>query len=103
MRLEKEVHDKVKEEIRRRLEGKVDVQLGKRGITEGFVKEVKTRLSKRGVVKVRVLKSYLRASGSDVEEIAREIASRTGGVVRDVRGHTFIIVKKRGADSAAVY
>jgi len=99
--VEKTVDDKIKEEIKRRLEGKVDVQLGKRGVSEGFIREVKNRLDKKGVVKIRVLKSYLKTAGSDVESLAELIASRTGSVVRDVRGHTFILVKKRkgGRDS----
>ncbi|WP_440060167.1 YhbY family RNA-binding protein [Thermogladius sp. 4427co] len=54
---------------------------------------MKKQLEKRGVVKIRVLKSYLRTSNREVEDIAMEIASKTKSRVRDVRGHTFILVK----------
>ena len=93
--MEKTVDDEIKEEVKRRLEGKVDVQLGKRGVSESFIREVRNRLDKKGVVKIRVLKSYLKTDGSDVESLAELIASRTGGVIRDVRGHTFILEKER--------
>lgn len=93
MRVEKEIHDKIEEGVKERLRGKVDLQLGKKGITKQFVNELAFRLKKHGVVKVRVLKSFLRASEVEVEDLARQLASMVGGRVRDVRGHTFIIIR----------
>ncbi|HIC99386.1 MAG TPA: hypothetical protein EYP08_07100, partial [Pyrodictiaceae archaeon] len=36
-----------------------DVQIGKKGIYEGVLKEIDRRLKEKGVVKVRILKSAL--------------------------------------------
>ncbi len=95
MRLEKKVHDKdVKKEIKIRRAGKIDVQLGKKGITQGFINEVKNRLENNGVVKIRILRSFLKSSGISRREIARRVAELVGAKLLEVRGNTFILVKK---------
>ncbi|ADI32483.1 YhbY family RNA-binding protein [Staphylothermus hellenicus] len=92
LRLEKKIHDKdVWEEIKDRKAGKVDVQLGKKGLTPGFIREVKARLEKHGVVKIRMLKSYVRSTNSDRREIAKMITKLVGAKLIEVRGYTFII------------
>jgi len=96
MRVEEKIHDKnIEEEIRKRRAGKVDVQLGKNGITEGFIREVKNRLEKHGVVKIRILKSFRRISGMDRRDIARIVAEKTGARLLEVRGYTFTLVKAK--------
>lgn len=96
MWLEEKIHDKdVEREIKKRVAGKVDVQLGKKGITDSFIREIKNRLEKQGVVKVRILKSFRRTSDVDRREIARIVAEKVGAKLVDVRGYTFILVKKR--------
>lgn len=94
MRARKKVPAEAGDELKKRVAGKVDVQLGKGGISGDFVDEVRNRLEKHGVVKVRVLKSYRRAHEEGIEEIAREVAERSGGRVYEIRGFTFILVKK---------
>ncbi|MET1160592.1 MAG: YhbY family RNA-binding protein [Thermoprotei archaeon] len=96
MWMEEEVYDKnLAKEIKKRVAGKVDVQLGKKGITEQFIKEVKNRLEKHGVVKVKILKSFRRASELDRREIARIVAEKAGAKLLEVRGYTFILVKSK--------
>ena len=96
MRLGKEISDKnFEEKIKERIAGKVDVQLGKRGVTEAFIREVKSRLDKHGVVKIRVLKSFRRTFSVDVEEIAERVAEETQSKVYEVRGFTFILIKEK--------
>lgn len=96
VRLEKKIHDKdIRKEIKIRKAGKVDVQLGKNGPTPGFIKEVKNRLEKHGVVKIRMLKSYLRSTNMDRREIAKTIAEIVGARLIEVRGYTFIIAKSK--------
>lgn len=98
MWVEEKIHDKnVEEEIKRRRAGKVDVQLGKNGITEGFIREVKNRLEKHGVVKIRILKSFRRISGMDRKDIARIVAEKTGAQILEVRGYTFTLVKLKSS------
>jgi len=95
MWMDQEIHGKdIREEVKRRIAGKVDVQLGKKGITDAFINEVKNRLEKHGVVKIRVLKSYIKTSGMDRREIARLVAERANAKIIDIRGYTFIIVKR---------
>ena len=96
MWLEEKIHDKsFKEEVKRRVAGKVDLQLGKKGITDSFIKEVKNRLEREGVVKIRILKSFRRSTELDRREIARIVAEKAGARVYEVRGYTFILVKDK--------
>lgn len=94
MRVEKKVYDKNKEDVKRKIHGRADVQLGKKGLTNGFINEVKHRLEKHRIVKIRVLKSFLKTSDLGRTEVAEKVAEKCGGAVVDVRGNTFIMVKK---------
>jgi RNA-binding protein len=92
--VDKKIYDKdLKESIKERVAGKVDVQLGKNGLSEGFINEVKNRLDKHGVVKIRVLKSFRRAYTDDVEFIAKTIADLTNSRVYETRGYTIILYR----------
>jgi len=96
LRVDKEIYDKdLKEKIKERITGKVDVQLGKNGLTDAFINEVKTRLEKHGVVKIRVLKSFRKTYSDDIDAIAREIAERTNSRVYEVRGFTIMLIKEK--------
>ncbi len=94
--MEEEVYDKnkIKSLIKERRRGKVDIQLGKSGLTEGFINEVKRRLKKQGVVKIRILKSYLKSGENDRRSIARKVAELAGARLIEVRGNTFILALK---------
>ncbi len=83
------------EKIKERVAGKVDVQLGKKGVTEAFIREVKNRLEKQGVVKIRVLKSLRRTLGIEIGKLAEEIAEKTQSKVYEIRGFTFILIKEK--------
>jgi len=92
---EKISNKNLKEKIKERVAGKVDVQLGKSGVTEEFISEVKNRLKKQGVVKIRVLKSLRKTCDIDIEKLAREIAEKTESRIYEVRGFTFILIKEK--------
>ncbi len=93
--MDKKVHDKdTMEKIRERVAGKVDVQLGKRGVTEAFLKELENRLKHQRVVKVRLLKSFRRSSGQSIEDVASYLAEKTNSKVYEIRGFTLILVKE---------
>ncbi|MEM0504260.1 MAG: YhbY family RNA-binding protein [Sulfolobales archaeon] len=77
--------------------GRPQICLGKAGINENVLNDIKRYLKKEGVVKIRVMKSYKMSRGADVEAIAYEVARAVNGEVVDVRGSTFVIVKKGGA------
>ncbi|MCD6341120.1 MAG: YhbY family RNA-binding protein [Desulfurococcales archaeon] len=82
---------KVKEVI----QGKAHVNIGKQGVTENVIKEIERRLEDEEVIKVRVLRSFKRASGREIEEIAEEVAGKVNAKVVDVRGNVFVLVKMR--------
>jgi RNA-binding protein len=95
MWVDKEISNKnIKEKISERVAGKIDMQLGKSGITEAFLKEVEFRLKKQKVVKIRVLKSFRRVFNTSIEKIAEEVAEKTNSRVYEVRGFTFTLIKE---------
>ncbi len=85
--------------IYRRLRGlaqqfPTDIQVGKNGLSERVLAEIKRRLKKKGIVKVRLLNSSLEVEGKNRRELAAEISKYVDGVLIDVRGKTLIIVRK---------
>jgi RNA-binding protein len=58
-------------------------------VTPDLVEEVRRQLESREVVKVRLQRMMLRST----EEIARELATETGGEIVDIRGRSFILYK----------
>ena len=83
------------EVIKKVIHGKAHVRIGKSGISEGVINEIKRQLDSLNVIKVKVLRSYLKVSGKKTKEIAYEVASKVDAYVADVRGHTFVLVRKR--------
>ncbi|MCS7129002.1 MAG: YhbY family RNA-binding protein [Sulfolobales archaeon] len=81
--------------IRRKLHGRADVNIGKRGVSEEVLREIKRRMEKEGVVKVRLLRGFLKATSIDRRSAASLIAERIGAKLIDVRGCTFILVGRR--------
>ena len=77
------------------IHGRPSVRIGKGGLHKGLIGEVGRRLKEEGTIKVRVLRSYLTASGRTVEDIAGEVAEAVGAEVVMVRGHIFVLRKRR--------
>ena len=75
------------------------LQMGKSGITDGFVAEVSAHLEREPLVKVKLLKSALE-SGSK-KDLAQEVADRLGATLVEVRGHTAVYYKPRRRGSRA--
>ncbi len=74
----------------------VTVNVGKKGLTEGVIREINMILDKRGIVKVRMLRSFRlkgQLEGKDKRQLAREIAERVNGKLVDFRG--FVLTFKR--------
>lgn len=72
---------------------KPTVLIGKSQFSEGLIKEIVKQLEKRETIKVKVLKTALK--DEKTTEIASEISKRTEAELIDVRGHTFILYKRR--------
>ncbi|MEB3756091.1 MAG: YhbY family RNA-binding protein [Desulfurococcales archaeon] len=72
----------------------VDVIIGKRGLDEGVIEEVKRRLKKKRFIKVKMLRSTLIAEDSDRKSIAKELASKAGAELIGIKGRTVILKRK---------
>ncbi len=71
-----------------------DVNIGKYGLSEHVIAEIKRRLKQKGIVKVRLLNSSLEVENIDRRAMASEVARKVGGLLIDVRGKTLVIVRK---------
>ncbi len=107
MRVEEKIHDQNwKKEVKKKIKekkasSKCDVNIGKKGLSEEVIKEIRRQLKIKGVVKIRILKTALEVTGLDRRSIAREVASKTGARLIEVRGRTFILAKTE-ADKTGV-
>ncbi|MEM0357622.1 MAG: YhbY family RNA-binding protein [Candidatus Bathyarchaeia archaeon] len=72
---------------------KPTVWVGKGQVSEEIVKEIEKQLKAREVVKVKVLRTALKEAKT--ADIAMEISRRTEAELVEVRGHTFILYKRR--------
>ena len=80
-----------KELMRRALELKPTVHVGKDGLKDSVYSEISEQLKKNRLIKIRVLDN----ADSDTKEVADAIASQVGGVVVDVRGGVVVMTDKR--------
>lgn len=71
----------------------VAFQVGKSGVTEGVVAELKTWLDREPLVKVKVLAGA--REDADTKAIAQELAEKAGVVLVEVRGHTALFYRPR--------
>ena len=72
---------------------KPTIHVGKDGSTQQIINEVSRRLEQHEVVKAKILQTALKEV--EVKEIATQIANQTDSTLIEVRGHTFILHKKR--------
>lgn len=84
---------KKKELIGKGSEIEPTVHVGKEGLTDGVVEEVRAQVKRARLVKVRVLPN----ADMSTDEVAAELAERSGSVVVDVRGFTVLLCDSRSA------
>jgi RNA-binding protein len=85
---------RMKRRVKRQLSGeKPTIWIGKTKVSQELLKEVEKQLKKREMVKIKILRSAL--DGEEAKEIASRIAEQTGASLVEVRGHTFILFKRR--------
>ncbi|NLE05850.1 MAG: YhbY family RNA-binding protein [Crenarchaeota archaeon] len=94
------ITSKMKRHVRHELrEEGPTIWIGKEGLTPGVTTQVENQLQKIKMVKIRILKSAL------VSESAKTIANRTAeqlnAAIVEVRGHVFIIYRKRKNQTGA--
>lgn len=67
------------------------VLIGKAGVTEQCLNEIKKQLDKNKMVKAKLLKTAL--AGAETKQLVNEIALKTESTVVEIRGHTFMLYK----------
>ncbi len=67
------------------------VAVGKSGVTEQVITEIKNQLKKKRIIKIKL------HGESKIQrmEIARELATRSGANLVDVRGFTVVVTRKK--------
>jgi putative YhbY family RNA-binding protein len=76
------------------------VWVGKEGLTPRLIGELEKQLQKNKMVKVRILPAALQADNA-ARSIASKAAEQTAAALVEVRGHVFILFRKRKAVEAA--
>lgn len=69
------------------------VHVGKEGATAQIIKEVARQLDTREMIKAKILKSALK--DDQAKNIAAKIAEQTESQLIEVRGHTFLLYKRK--------
>ena len=80
-----------KEIMRRAKELDPTLHVGKDGVKESVVEELKTQLKAHRIVKIKVLPN----SESETKDIAGSLSQATDSVVVDIRGGVVILTDKR--------
>ncbi|MFC1742018.1 YhbY family RNA-binding protein [Nanoarchaeota archaeon] len=68
------------------------VRIGKNGITESVVLQVKTLVTKRKLVKVKFLRSFV--EDHDKKKAAKDLVEKTGAELIDRIGFTVVLYKR---------
>jgi RNA-binding protein len=85
---------KMKRHVRHVLkEEKPTIHVGKEGLTPQSAREIDKQLEQNRMVKVKILKSALQAETA--KAIATKAAEQTDAALVEVRGHVFILYRKR--------
>jgi RNA-binding protein len=70
------------------------IWIGKEGLTPQLSSEIEKQLQKNKMLKVRILPAAL-AGDNTAQSIATSAAEQTGSSLVEVRGHVFILFRKR--------
>lgn len=73
---------------------KPTVYIGKGGLTENIIAEIKDQIKKNGVIKIRILRSAESSSFMDKKMFAEKIAEKSNTDILDIRGNVIVIRKK---------
>ena len=77
------------------------IWVGKEGLTAQCTGEMQKQLEKNKKVKVRILPAALTAENT-AQMIGAKAAEQTGAALVEVRGHVFILFKKRKTADAKI-
>lgn len=84
----------MKRRIKRQLSGeRATIQIGKNRVSLELLKEIERQLKEKEMIKIKILQSALDRNGA--KETASRIAEQTEAFLVEVRGHTFMLYKRR--------
>jgi len=85
---------KMKRRIKRKLgDEKPTVWVGKEGATTQIINEISKQLDTREMIKAKILRTALK--DEEAKNIATKIAQQTDSLLIEVRGHTFLLYKRK--------
>ena len=70
------------------------IRIGKNGLSEGAVEEIKKQLKKKKLIKIKILKSALISQNR--KELAKELSEKTNSEIIEQVGLIIVLNKKRG-------
>jgi len=76
------------------------IWVGKDGLTPQLISEIEKQIQQNKMVKVRILAAALRGDNA-AQAIAAKAAEQTSAALVEVRGHVFILFRKRKAVESA--
>ena len=80
-----------KKEMMNRALSAMTINIGKSGVNENVIEEIKRQLEANELVKIKFAKNIAR----DKDKYIDEIVSKTRAELIDVRGHVAVIYKKK--------
>jgi len=85
---------KMKRRIKHRLtDEKPTIWIGKSGVSEELLKEIEKQLDNKEMVKIKILKGALEEN--EAKQIALQVSEQIEASLVEVRGHTFMLYKRR--------
>ena len=92
--MSKAIPPRMKRRIKREFSmEKATVRIGKSGVTQQLLDEIDRQLEKNEIVKIKILKSAL--TEKKAKDVASEVAEKTNASLVEVRGHTFILYRRK--------
>ncbi|MBI4439564.1 YhbY family RNA-binding protein [Candidatus Woesearchaeota archaeon] len=67
------------------------LRIGKNGLSDAMIKEIRSQLDKKVLIKIKLLKSY--ASGKSSRELALQISKRVDAVLVESVGNIIVLQK----------
>jgi len=67
------------------------VRIGKNGMDDNLITEIKKHLKKRKLIKIKMLKSF---RDEKTKDVAKDVAEKTGSELIDSVGFVFVLYKK---------
>lgn len=69
------------------------LRIGKNGINEGVLNEIKKQLKVKQLIKIKFLKSFF--NENELKEVFTDIAKETESEIVDMIGHMLVLYKER--------